>query len=280
MAGFTFGIGVTTRNRSALLARTLRQIRDCTPEPYRLVVVDDASDDDTGRVLAEAAAADAALAAIRSAERLGVARAKNRCLRALQDCDVVFLFDDDCFPVRSGWASLYAEAIAATGVQHFNFHYPDFHKLVAETRRAGFTVREYAAPSGVLLILSAAAIRRVGAFNERYGLYGFEHESYTNRCYRAGLHAGLGRNLSLAEATPYIRALDFEPERVESCMSWAERKTCIRANRSEALRDRRQGAIYLPFDDQPPAEPGPESWWERMIPFGIRQALADRRLSD
>ncbi len=275
------GIGVTTRNRSALLAGTLAQIRANTPEFHRLVVVDDASEDDTPAILAEATRADSNLVVVSRPARGGVAKAKNLCLKELQGCEVIFLFDDDCFPVKPGWATLFAEAIAATGVQHFNFHYPGFHKPVKEVHKGGFTVREFAAPSGVLLVISDLALRAVGAFNERYALYGFEHESYTNRCYWAGLHAGLGRNLSLADATPYIRALDFEQDKdkvkVESCMAWEERQAWIKVNRAEALRDRRRGTIYLPFENQPEPAVVAEPWWERIIPFGIRQALADRK---
>lgn len=272
-----FGIGVTTRNRAPVLAHTLTQLRAHTPEPHLLVVVNDASDDETARVLAEAQAEHPDMTAVNSETRLGVSKAKNRCLQALAGCKVIFLFDDDCYPVKAGWATLYAEAIAATGIQHFNFNDSRRHRMLSKTRHEGFTVAEFEPPGGVLMVLSHQVIERVGAFNERYGLYGFEHETYTTRCYRAGLHAGFGRNLSLLDAEEYLVALDYRPEagpfpdliegrRFKSSISREEIRRSIRRNSREVAKERKGGPIYLPFDGQPPApEPEPE-WWERWVP--------------
>lgn len=270
-----FGIGVTTRNRARVLDNTLRQIEAHTSEPYRLVVCNDASTDETSRVLAEAAARNPSLVVIESPERLGIAKAKNRCLQALEGCEILFLFDDDCYPVKDGWAELYARAIAETGVQHFNFNDCRGHRPVKRTERGGFTIGEFVSPGGVLMVLGAEVLSKVGAFNERYGLYGFEHETYTTRSWRAGLHGGLGRNLSLMEADDYILSLDYRPEDgpfpdlviprgFQSSVTQEEARLSVRRNAREVARDRRRGAIYLPFEGQDLLE-SPPTWWERWV---------------
>src|SRR3990167_10622112 len=50
--------------------------------------------------------------------RKGIAYRKNECLRVLKDCDYVFLFDDDCFPIKSGWVGFFIEAHKASGQHH------------------------------------------------------------------------------------------------------------------------------------------------------------------
>jgi glycosyltransferase involved in cell wall biosynthesis len=279
-----FGIGITSRNRAPVLAHTLSQLAAHTPEPHRLAVVNDASEDGTAAVLAGLQAQHPDATVHDSPERLGVAKAKNRCLQALAGCEVIFLFDDDCYPVRAGWASLYAAAIDATGVQHFNFHDSRKHRLLKRTPRAGFTIGEFEPPGGVFMVLTRRVLEAVGAFNETYGLYGYEHETYTRRSFRAGLHGGLGLNLSLLEAEEYLLALDYRPEDgpfpelvrphgrgFVSSVTQEEARLSVRQNARKAARDRKAGPIFLPFEGQAASEPDP-SLWER---WGAR--LSSRR---
>jgi hypothetical protein len=51
--------------------------------------------------------------------RLGIARAKNKCLEQLDDCEHIFLFDDDCYPIKKGWHEIYIEASKYSGYQFF-----------------------------------------------------------------------------------------------------------------------------------------------------------------
>jgi len=52
-------------------------------------------------------------------ERKGIAYGKNDCLKALKDCQYLFLFDDDCFPVREGWIEFFIKAHKESGQHHF-----------------------------------------------------------------------------------------------------------------------------------------------------------------
>ncbi len=272
-----FGIGVTTRNRAKVLAHTLQQIQAHTPESFRLVLVNDASTDETSQVLDQFQAAHPDWIVVNSSERLGIAKAKNRCLKALEGCEVIFLFDDDCYPIKGGWATLYAEAIAATGIQHFNFNDSRRQRMLRKSTHAGYTIGEFEPPGGVLMVLTAKVLQTVGAFNERYGLYGFEHETYTGRCFRAGLHGKFGRNLSLLDAEAYLLALDYRPEDgpfpdlviprgFQSSVTQEEAKRSVRQNARIVARERKGGPIYLPFEGQDSAPQAEPAWWERWVP--------------
>ena len=68
----SIGIGITTYNRPDMLNKCLEHIKKHTfNDNVTIYVADDSN------------------------ERKGVAYRKNECLRALKDCDYVFLFDDD-----------------------------------------------------------------------------------------------------------------------------------------------------------------------------------------
>jgi glycosyltransferase involved in cell wall biosynthesis len=75
------GIGVSTYKRPECLAKCLEQIKKHTDMNNVTLVIATDTDQD----------------------RKGIAYRKNECLRALQHCDHIFLFDDDCWPIKDGW---------------------------------------------------------------------------------------------------------------------------------------------------------------------------------
>jgi len=94
----TIGIGITTRNRHQIFPKTLSQIKKFQPQNSRICIVNDSDDE----------------------HRLGIARAKNRCLKELQDCEHIFLFDDDIYPIKHGWAEFYIDASNKSGYKAFS----------------------------------------------------------------------------------------------------------------------------------------------------------------
>src|SRR5690606_9326345 len=96
--GGRIGVGITTHNRPDVFAQTLRKMREHLPAGARLVVVDDASTNPVAE------------ATYRFEKNVGIARAKNKCLELLADCEHIFLFDDDCAPVVDGWERPYIDS--------------------------------------------------------------------------------------------------------------------------------------------------------------------------
>ena len=81
------GIGVTTYNRPGHMALWKKQLyRHAPGNTYEVYVAAD------------------------SQTRLGIAARKNECLNTLKNCDYIFLFDDDCFPVKNGWEDYFIDA--------------------------------------------------------------------------------------------------------------------------------------------------------------------------
>lgn len=179
------GIGITTRNRPDVLRCSLEHWKkdiDGSGMPIRLVVVDDHSDmpiDTLG------------YPCYRLPKHSGIAIAKSYCLALLQDCDYIFLADDDIFPIQQGWEWPYIYAHLTTGIHHFVYMEPVGTTKEPVLRKVGQVVLEqYDSMGGVLLFLTKHALTHVGAYYMRYDVYGFEHVGYTRRIHRAGLMPG------------------------------------------------------------------------------------------
>ncbi|MDQ1535079.1 MAG: hypothetical protein QOF28_2840, partial [Actinomycetota bacterium] len=84
---------VPTRNRGALLTRTVSNILQQSGPPIEVLVVDDGSDDDTAQYLA--AITDHRVRLLRHVRPLGVSAARNRGVAAATGAWVAFLDDDD-----------------------------------------------------------------------------------------------------------------------------------------------------------------------------------------
>lgn len=114
---YSIGIGITTRNRREVFNTTLAKIIEFLPQGARIVVVDDAS---TERI--DLSHLDVPVRQCRFNENVGIARAKNRCLEMLQDCEHIFLFDDDTYPLKAGWEQGYMQS----GMNHLMYIFETF----------------------------------------------------------------------------------------------------------------------------------------------------------
>lgn len=153
------GIGVTTYNRPECLAKCLDQILKHTNMDEVLLYV--ATDTDS--------------------DRRGVAYRKNECLRALKDCYHIFLFDDDCYPINDGWVEFFIDSC----YNHLLF-LNESHKLIGYNINTipnikTNTVGVYKDCGGVFMYMTNKSVQKVGAFNEAFDTWGFEHVEYSQR---------------------------------------------------------------------------------------------------
>lgn len=185
------GIGVTTYNRPAHLELFLKQIEKHTTVDCDLYIAHD------------------------DLNRKGIAYRKNECLKALQHCDYIFLFDDDCFPVEYGWIDFFIMAHKASGHHHFLYL-----KETSSIKKIGIQnfelesfveiqIEQYNNCGGCMMFLTKEVIEKVGGFNKEYGLYGMEHAGYTKRIHAAGL-TPMGEYLCPAGSGEYIYAMDYD----------------------------------------------------------------------
>lgn len=151
-----------------------------------------------------------------SEERIGIAKRKNECLRALKDCDYIFLFDDDCFPIKEGWAEFFIEASKASGQHHFMYlkETPTIKCIGSKGYQELYNnievcnIEIYNNCAGCFIFLTKEVIKKVGGYGE-YGIYGFEHAGYSQRINMAGL-TPLGAYACPVGAGEYIYSMDLD----------------------------------------------------------------------
>lgn len=162
---------VTTRNRADRLPRLLAALSAQTlpPTQFEVVVVDDASTDDTSRVLTDAAASSAlSVAVYRNDRSAGIASARNVGWRAASG-DVVAFTDDDCVP-DPGWLEAGVAAVDAgvdVVVGRVERHLPDAHRTGPFARElvvGADRIRWYATAN---IFYRRAAMQRLGGFDEQ-----------------------------------------------------------------------------------------------------------------
>lgn len=95
LAGPTVSVIVPTHERASLLPRALRSAQTQTHRNLDIIVVDDASRDETPRVCADIAAGDPRVRCVRSEENIRGAKARNLGLSLARGEYVAFLDDDD-----------------------------------------------------------------------------------------------------------------------------------------------------------------------------------------
>jgi glycosyltransferase involved in cell wall biosynthesis len=203
------GIGITTRNRSKLLEITLSNICKYWPDFDVKFVVSDDSTEESVIALNKQLADNFGAEYLNDYQRKGVAGNKNQCLNALRDCDYLFLFDDDCFPIQQGWCEFLINAHKETGIHHFNLLDSSLHCELRRKQVGDFCVIECGNSGGVMMFITQEVVRKVGAFNKNYGLYGFEHCSYSKRVELSGLQNGFTGNTTLHNLHSYLFSVDY-----------------------------------------------------------------------
>ena len=193
------GIGVISYNRPAHLNLCLEQISKYTGDHFLYVAKDTTEN------------------------RKGVAYRSNECMRALSNCDHIFLFNDDAMPIKTGWEKFFIEASKASQQKHFLYlketssikHIEQFDissKIdISENRNQKFPaiINSFNNCGGCLIYITKEVIEKVGAFDERFGKYGWEHANYSKRIHMAGL-TPMGEYLSPEGAGEYIYAMDYD----------------------------------------------------------------------
>ena len=181
------GIGVTSYKREGLLDVWRSQFRASAPNTAYALTYQYDSD----------------------GNRLGVAGVKNKCLQRLMElcpCDYFFLFDDDCFPAKEGWAEYFIDMHKRTGQHHFLYNKPGGIRQVVESKDG---IDSYNNCLGCFSFLTKEVIEKVGGYNTAYQIYGYEHAEYSRRVYMAGLNT-MGLYLTPQDIDKYIYSMDAD----------------------------------------------------------------------
>lgn len=227
----SIGIGITTHNRNGLVADTVARIRALTPDA-RVVVVDDASRERVRIVDAEV---------FRFPTNVGIARAKNKCLELLSDCDHIFLFDDDTYPLKEGWYEPYI----ASPEHHLMYLFESW----ASGRAVGDDAIIYQDDKhivhqhsrGCMLYIDSLALATVGGMDTRYGKAMNEHLDWSIRMHNAGLTSF--RYMDVAGSDQLIYSMD-QHQKVRTSIE--NRTTCKEGN-EHLLLEAEDSTSYIPY---------------------------------
>ena len=181
------GIGITTYNRPELLKKCISHIEANTDCAYKLHIAQDLEED-----------------------RKGVAKRKNECLFHLQDCDYIFLFDDDCYPLKKGWDSFIIEAHLATGNHHFVYNKEPFCSINHLNFIGKWCLESYDGSGAPLMFITKKVLEEIGGYYTGYDTYGYEHIGYSMRIKRAQLTTNWF--LSIRGLDEFIYSMDYEEE--------------------------------------------------------------------
>lgn len=207
-AGARIGVAITTHNRPDVFEKSYAQWQEHLPPGGRLFVVDDASQ----QPVAEAD--------YRFEENVGIARAKNKCLELMYaaGCEHMFLVDDDIWPNVSDWWEGYVNSpephlmwvfdkIGGHGRRTVEVLYEDSQHVAYHTTR------------GCMLYVRRDVVESVGGMDPRFGRWGWEHVSWSDRIHAAGWTTW--RYADIANSGELFTALD-EHDGVESTMTQAD----------------------------------------------------------
>jgi 2-polyprenyl-3-methyl-5-hydroxy-6-metoxy-1,4-benzoquinol methylase len=151
----------------------------------KIVIVDDASP--TSDHLHKLYDVTDRIQYIKRTENVGIAECKNECIKALSDCDCIFLADDDML-YNGKWWELYINASEKTGIEHFSFYVPQpYHKPFEIIDYKGVKLTKYDELNGCLLFFTQKSIKTVGMFKHNDNKHFLEHPMHTQRCVDNGL---------------------------------------------------------------------------------------------
>ena len=161
MQAAKIGVGITTYKRPDILERCLAGFKEKMP-PNSILFVND--DSDRGE---------------------GIAAAKNRCLAALQECDYIFLFDDDIWPCNDRWWEPFIKGVADFNCHVFSSSWNTLKINYVVGRKNGLMSLKWTC--GVCVFLTKKVLETIGGYNIMFGKWGGEHEEYATRAWLNGL---------------------------------------------------------------------------------------------
>jgi len=183
-------------NMKALTEQCVNSVISHTDFPYRLIIVDNASNNETKRYLEDLAERkDVDVRLIRNEENLGNSKGANQGIRS-SAAEYVCILDNDTI-VTDHWLSEMvkaAEADAKIGVVNPLSNYgakktfgKNWEDIGAETYRAGAgKYIETAAAIGFCFLIKRKVINDIGVWSENYGPGYFEDTEYSVRAIRHG----------------------------------------------------------------------------------------------
>lgn len=170
---------------------------------------------------------------------LGVSHMRNALLAELADCDYIFLFDDDCFPMMHGWEMYFIGQAALHGIDYITL--PESFK--SKLLRVDGEMGRWDGGIGCFSFQTQKALKTIGGFNTNYVRYGYEDAGRNRRAAIAGLTGGF-QNSCPIRALAYIHSMDVFGENPTPNLSYDEKMDFISQNTLEFKREMSSDQLY------------------------------------
>lgn len=199
------GVAISTRNRREMTEHSIAEWKKYLPEDSKLVIVDDASD------------VPYPYSSFRFDERAGIAVVKNKCLELLDDCEHIFLADDDIYPQHMSWWIDYVRGPLSHACYVFNRK-----KLWSEPDYTAYEL-----PRGCLLYFTKRCIQIAGGFDTQFTSM-YEHAELSRRIFNMKLTPARYVDIPNSQNTFYSHDEQFT---AKSSISQRQRNNYINANK-------------------------------------------------
>ncbi len=110
-----------------------------------------------------------------------------------EDCDVIFVINDDMTFKKTGWVELYLEAIEKSGIQHFNFM--DGRNVVGRRDIDNITITYHPWVRGCIEIITKDMYESIGGYNPKFHGTGCMDTEYSDRAILNGFTDDSLKNL-------------------------------------------------------------------------------------
>jgi hypothetical protein len=178
-------------------------------------------------------------------ERMGPARARNRCIRNLYmaGCDFLFLLDDDVRLLFGGFEAYFIEHATRAGLDALGL--PESFK--SRPLSIDGEVVYWDACIGAFHFCTRRFVETVGYFNAAYSGYGWEDAAYKARAKRSGLAGAAPGFPSLLRAPSFFFSEDVYGRNPVPNYTPAEKREGIERNGPVAAEEYEGGRIFYPF---------------------------------
>jgi GT2 family glycosyltransferase len=183
------GVGILSYNRLPALHRLLMSIRAHTDLTKTTVFV---SDESSSPEIKEYLSKIPDMVVLNAQPRVGIAGNTNRLLRCLSRFRYKLLLNDDVEVLQPRWDDFYFGYMSLMGMHHLCFRMPGVYGATNNDgviqKISNISIRTITEkPHGAVMAFDDFAFKKVGYFDESFGVYGMEHVDWSERVSKSGI---------------------------------------------------------------------------------------------
>lgn len=209
------GVAIITKDRNEFVKQVYEfHLINTVPFVSRFIIVDDHSVNPISHkdfFDPYNASDDGIVEVYRPSNWLGVAGARNYALNVLNECDYIFLMDDDLLPKSPDWIPLHVKALSDKFCQiDLLIHYPNELNTCLSYRNGAIYAGVTASISSTatLFAMTRRCLDILGGFDNTMGYYGHEDTDYYTRARAVGILPPEGY-WTLINTEFYLHAFDI-----------------------------------------------------------------------